>query len=93
MRALTERQRDLLRHVARYRVTTVEAVDRLLYLEKAGKSSPVAALNLLLAMQEKAAIPSDAASPPATTPGPSESSAPGGASDRPTPIANPARKL
>lgn len=44
MRVLTERQRDLLRHVARYRVTTVEAVDRLLY---AGKSSPVAALNLL----------------------------------------------
>ncbi len=44
MAAITERQRDLLRHVARYRVTTVEAVDRLLY---AGKSSPVAALNLL----------------------------------------------
>jgi hypothetical protein len=47
MAALTDRQRDLLQHIARYRVTTVEAVDRLLYVGKSGKSSPVAALNLL----------------------------------------------
>src|SRR3954469_11398887 len=52
MRALTEHQRDFLRHVARVRVTTGEAVDRLLYVGKSQKSSPVAALNLLRRLVE-----------------------------------------